>query len=61
MRLDKFICDGTALTRSLAKKALRRGDISCDGTGVKDPGSRSQKTHVCASKAKKFLSSGRGI
>jgi 16S rRNA pseudouridine516 synthase len=38
MRLDKFICDGTALTRSLAKKALRRGDISCDGTVVKDPG-----------------------
>ncbi len=38
MRLDKFVSDSTALTRSLAKKALRRGDISCDGSVVKDPG-----------------------
>ena len=38
MRLDKFVCEGTALTRSMAKKALRSGDISCDGIVVKDPG-----------------------
>ena len=38
MRLDKFVCEGTALTRSMAKKALRSGDISCDGVVVKDPG-----------------------
>ena len=38
MRLDKFICESTSLTRSLAKKALHRGDITCDGVVVKDSG-----------------------
>jgi 16S rRNA pseudouridine516 synthase len=38
MRLDKFICECTSLTRNLAKKALHRGDVSCDGLVVKDPG-----------------------
>ena len=38
MRLDKFICESTSLTRSLAKKALHRGDITCDGLVVKDSG-----------------------
>ncbi|OEG74387.1 16S rRNA pseudouridine(516) synthase [Shewanella colwelliana] len=36
MRLDKFICESTALTRSLAKKALHRGDITCDGEVIKN-------------------------
>lgn len=38
MRLDKFICECTSLTRSLAKKALHRGEISCNGVVVTDPG-----------------------
>ncbi|QDE32295.1 16S rRNA pseudouridine(516) synthase RsuA [Shewanella polaris] len=38
MRLDKFICESTELTRSLAKKALHRGDVTCDGVVVKDSG-----------------------
>lgn len=38
VRLDKFICESTSLTRSLAKKALHRGDITCDGDVVKDAG-----------------------
>lgn len=38
MRLDKFICESTSLTRSLAKKALHRGDITCDGAVIKDAG-----------------------
>ncbi len=37
MRLDKFICETTELTRSQARKALKRGDITCDGVAVKDP------------------------
>ncbi|MGB0893637.1 MAG: 16S rRNA pseudouridine(516) synthase RsuA [Parashewanella sp.] len=37
MRLDKFICETTELTRSMAKKALKSGDISCDGVIIKDP------------------------
>ena len=38
MRLDKFICESTELTRSLAKRALHRGDVTCDGEVVKDSG-----------------------
>ncbi|QYJ80522.1 16S rRNA pseudouridine(516) synthase RsuA [Shewanella acanthi] len=38
VRLDKFICECTSLTRTLAKKALHRGDITCDGVVVKDSG-----------------------
>ncbi|WP_108649123.1 16S rRNA pseudouridine(516) synthase RsuA [Dongshaea marina] len=36
MRLDKFISETTSLTRSLAKKALHRGEICCDGEVVKN-------------------------
>lgn len=36
LRLDKFICESTGLTRSLAKRALKRGDITVDGEVVKD-------------------------
>jgi len=40
MRLDKFLCDSTDLTRSLAKTALARGEITVNGEVVKRP------THV---------------
>lgn len=35
MRLDKFICDSSALTRSEAKHVLRQGRICVDGRVVK--------------------------
>ncbi|MCG9714305.1 16S rRNA pseudouridine(516) synthase RsuA [Shewanella insulae] len=36
MRLDKFISESTHLTRSLAKKALHRGEVTVDGQVIKD-------------------------
>lgn len=45
MRLDKFICDSTELTRSLAKKALHRGDVCCDGEVVKSSSFKVLPTH----------------
>ncbi|MBZ9556720.1 MULTISPECIES: pseudouridine synthase [unclassified Modicisalibacter] len=36
MRLDKFLCESTDLTRSKAKKALHRGEVTVDGQVVKD-------------------------
>lgn len=48
MRLDKFICESTSLTRTLAKKALHRGDVTCDGVIVKDAGFKvSEGMHIC--------------
>ncbi|TLU67747.1 16S rRNA pseudouridine(516) synthase RsuA [Thalassotalea litorea] len=38
MRLDKFICRCTELTRSEAKKLLKQGEIRVSGAVVKDPG-----------------------
>ncbi|MBY5992483.1 pseudouridine synthase [Ferrimonas balearica] len=38
MRLDKYLCSCTDLTRSMAKKALRDQLVTCDGVVVKDPG-----------------------
>ncbi|WP_116474677.1 16S rRNA pseudouridine(516) synthase RsuA [Zobellella maritima] len=35
MRLDRFLCESTGLTRSVAKKALHRGDVTVDGIVVK--------------------------
>ncbi|WP_375056467.1 16S rRNA pseudouridine(516) synthase RsuA [Zobellella sp. DQSA1] len=35
MRLDRFLCEATGLTRSLAKKALHRGEVTVDGIIVK--------------------------
>ncbi len=35
MRLDKFLCESTDLTRSLAKTALMRGEITVNGEVVK--------------------------
>ncbi|WP_299793556.1 16S rRNA pseudouridine(516) synthase RsuA [uncultured Shewanella sp.] len=46
MRLDKFICESTSLTRSLAKKALHRGDVTCDGEVVKNAGFKVTDAHT---------------
>ncbi|GGX78456.1 pseudouridine synthase [Litchfieldella qijiaojingensis] len=40
MRLDKFLCETTELTRSLAKKAMHREEVSVDGEVVKNPGTQ---------------------
>lgn len=37
MRLDRFLAETTELTRSLAKKALHRSEVSVDGEIVKNP------------------------
>ncbi|WP_062261329.1 16S rRNA pseudouridine(516) synthase RsuA [Endozoicomonas arenosclerae] len=37
MRLDKFICESTELTRSEAKRLLKTGSVSVDGSIVKSP------------------------
>ena len=37
MRLDKFLCETTDLTRSLAKKALHRGEVNVDGEVIRNP------------------------
>ncbi|MCE8019122.1 pseudouridine synthase [Halomonas sp. MCCC 1A11036] len=37
MRLDRFLAETTDLTRSLAKKALQRGEVSINGVVVKQP------------------------
>ncbi|ART82551.1 16S rRNA pseudouridine(516) synthase [Oceanisphaera profunda] len=36
MRLDRFLSEATGLTRSVAKKALHRGDVTVDGIVVKN-------------------------
>jgi 16S rRNA pseudouridine516 synthase len=41
MRLDRFLAETTELTRSLAKKALHRGEVSVNGVEVKQ-----SATHV---------------
>ena len=47
MRLDKFLSDMGAGTRSELKKEIRRSGVTVDGTVVKDPGfSVSEKSHV---------------
>ncbi|MFH7586539.1 16S rRNA pseudouridine(516) synthase RsuA [Oceanimonas smirnovii] len=35
MRLDRFLCEATGLTRSLVKKALARGEVTVNGELVK--------------------------
>lgn len=37
MRLDKFLCETTDLTRTLAKKAMHREEVRVDGEVVKNP------------------------
>ena len=38
MRLDRFICESTGLSRADAKKALHRGDVTCNGEILKTSG-----------------------
>lgn len=38
MRLDKFLCESTAMTRKEAKRALHREEVCVDGEVVKDSG-----------------------
>ena len=45
-RLDKFICDCTALTRSQVKAVLKAGRVTVDGEPEKD-GSRKLDTAAC--------------
>ncbi|WP_416140595.1 pseudouridine synthase [Halomonas sp. HK25] len=44
MRLDRFLSETTELTRSLAKKALHRGEVSVDGETVKNPATQVDET-----------------
>ncbi|NIC03907.1 pseudouridine synthase [Billgrantia bachuensis] len=44
MRLDRFLAETTQLTRSLAKKALHRGEVSVNGVVIKQPASQVEVT-----------------
>ena len=44
MRLDKFICECTGLSRTDAKKILHKGEVTCDGEVVKNPGFKVSET-----------------
>lgn len=37
MRLDKYLCHATGLTRSQAQKIIRRREVEVDGVEVRDP------------------------
>lgn len=37
MRLDKYLCHATGLTRSQAQKSIRRREVEVDGVEVRDP------------------------
>ncbi|MGS0683228.1 16S rRNA pseudouridine(516) synthase RsuA [Shewanella sp. 125m-7] len=45
MRLDKFICESTSHSRVSAKKALHRGDVTCNGEVVKNSGFKVTDEH----------------
>jgi 16S rRNA pseudouridine516 synthase len=40
MRLDRFLAETTVLTRSLAKRALKAGEVEVDGEVARNPASR---------------------
>ena len=44
MRLDRFLSESTELTRSLAKKAMHRGEVSVDGEVIKNPATQVDET-----------------
>ncbi|MFY0988910.1 pseudouridine synthase [Halomonas sp. C05BenzN] len=46
MRLDRFLCETTDLTRSLAKKAMHRGEVSVDGEVITNPATQVDERHV---------------
>ncbi|WP_299727786.1 16S rRNA pseudouridine(516) synthase RsuA [uncultured Endozoicomonas sp.] len=37
MRLDKYLCESTELSRADAKKCLHRSEVTCDGVVIKNP------------------------
>ncbi|MGS0694813.1 16S rRNA pseudouridine(516) synthase RsuA [Shewanella sp. 0m-4] len=45
VRLDKFICESTSHSRVSAKKALHRGDVTCNGEVVKNSGFKVTDEH----------------
>ncbi|GHE19490.1 pseudouridine synthase [Halomonas urumqiensis] len=45
MRLDRFLGETTELTRSLAKKAMHRGEVRVDGEVVKNPATQVDDRH----------------
>ncbi|MEZ9197994.1 16S rRNA pseudouridine(516) synthase RsuA [Shewanella sp. 10N.286.54.B9] len=45
VRLDKFICESTSHSRVSAKKALHRGDVTCNGEVVKTSGFKVTDEH----------------
>lgn len=45
MRLDKFLCETTELTRSLAKKALHREEVTVEGEVIKNPATQVDDSH----------------
>ncbi|WP_298442303.1 16S rRNA pseudouridine(516) synthase RsuA [uncultured Ferrimonas sp.] len=48
MRLDKYLADNTELSRSLAKRELKNGTITCDGVMVKSSSFQvTEDTDVC--------------
>ncbi|QSX29212.1 16S rRNA pseudouridine(516) synthase RsuA [Shewanella cyperi] len=48
VRLDKFLAEATGLSRSIAKKAMHAGEVTCDGVMVKDPAFKvTADTRVC--------------
>ncbi|AEY00281.1 pseudouridine synthase [Oceanimonas sp. GK1] len=47
MRLDRFLSEASGLTRSLAKKALSRGEITVDGNVVKKGDIKIAHQQVC--------------
>ncbi|MBM7456209.1 16S rRNA pseudouridine516 synthase [Oceanisphaera litoralis] len=47
MRLDRFLSESTGLTRSVAKKALHRGDVTVDGIVVKNSSQQIDGQEVC--------------
>ncbi len=46
MRLDKFVCDCTGLTRSQAGKLIRQGEIQLNGTVCKQPAQQIKDTDL---------------
>ena len=46
MRLDKFICESTPLTRSQAKKVISQGRININGSIVRNSGYKTAKTET---------------
>lgn len=46
MRLDKFVCDCTGLTRSQAGKLIRQGEIQLNGTVCKQPAQQIKETDL---------------